>query len=107
MLVFVINRCLTIYLLAERQCVPCLLYRDFLYEESEDWLKLVDRGRLTHINSKMFHFMTSMELVVKAFLKNEYKPRDVKTEMLKLIEESEAVKCSWRAVSAEWDSDES
>ncbi len=51
--------------------------------------------------------MTSMELVVKAFLNNEHEPRDIKTEMLKLIEESEAVKCSWRGISAEWDSDES
>ncbi len=78
----------------------CLLGKTGMYEESEDWLTLVDRGGLTHINSKMFHFMTSMELVVKAFLKNEHEPRDIKTEMLKLIEESEVVKCSWRGVSA-------
>ena len=78
-----------------------------VYDESQDWLKLVDRGGLMHINSKMFQFMSAMELVVKAFLKKEDKPRDVKSEMLNLIEENENVKSCWRAISAEWDPKES
>lgn len=76
-------------------------------DESQDWIKLIDRGGLMHVNSNMFHFMSAMELIVKAFLKKKDKPRDVKSEMVKLIEGSETVQCHWKTVSAEWEPEES
>ena len=45
-------------------------------DEGEGWVKLVDRGGLTHITTTMFYFMKEMEKQVKSFL---MRPRQGKT----------------------------
>ena len=55
----------------------------------------------------MFEFMKSMELIVKAFLKKQDKPRDIKEELINSIEKDEMVQCHWTAMSAEWEPEES
>ncbi len=55
-------------------------------DESQDWLKLVNRGGLIHVTSRMFLLLSSMESVVKAYLKKEKKQgEDVKNKMMHII----------------------
>ena len=138
-------------------------------DESQDWVKLVNRGGLNYINNDMFIFVSEMlfpswarwetldktfldsilclcyfswcccclllfffvfflfvcfsysfyrhgwnfnltcfkkmELVVKAFLEGEGKPRDIKSEMIKLIRDSDTAE--WSKIAAEWEPEES
>ena len=74
-------------------------------DESQDWVKLVNRGGLNYINNDMFIFVSAMELVVKAFLEGEGKPRDIKSEMIKLIRDSDTAE--WSKIAAEWEPEES
>lgn len=76
-------------------------------DESQDWVKLINRGGLKYINNDMFSFMSAMELVVKAFLKGKEKPRDIRSEMIKLIGDSDTVRKEWSEVAAEWEPEES
>ena len=76
-------------------------------DESQDWVKLVNRGGLNYINNDMFIFVSAMELVVKAFLEGEGKPRDIKSEMIKLIRDSDTVRAEWSKIAAEWEPEES
>jgi hypothetical protein len=65
---------------------------------------MVDRGGL---NNDMFIFVSTMELVVQAFLKGEGKPRDIKSKMIKLIHESDTVCREWSKTAAEWEPEKS
>ncbi len=51
----------------------------------------------------MFKFMAAIEMMVKGYMKREDKPREIKSELVKLIKECESVQCCWEVVSAEWD----
>ena len=55
----------------------------------------------------MFIFVSAMELVVKAFLEGEGKPRNIKSEMIKLIRDSDTVRREWSKIAAEWGPEES
>ncbi len=70
-----------------KMCLQDIIEEDGMGDDdSQDWLKAVDRGGLMHVTSNMFEFMVAMEVVVKDFLGKKQKPRDVKSEMLKLLE---------------------
>ena len=68
---------------------------------STDWLKMIDRGGLLHVTSKMYRFMCSVELVIKGYLKREGEVK--RAEVNRLIGESEDVGRRWEELSGEWD----
>ena len=72
---------------------------------STDWLKMIDRGGLLHVTSKMYQFMCSVELVIKGYLKREGEVK--RAEMNRLIGESEDVGRRWEELSGEWDPSDS
>lgn len=76
-------------------------------DESQDWLKAVDRGGLIGISTRMYNFMYAMELVVKSFLKQENLPRDIKNDLVCLIKGNNDVKRHWITLSAEWEPEDS
>ncbi len=76
-------------------------------DDSQDWIKAVDRGGLTGVSTKMHTFMYAMELVVKSFLKQEGLPRDIKSDLVCSIIANDNVKCHWATLSAEWEKQES
>ena len=72
---------------ALQMCLQDVIEEDGMGDDdSQDWVKLVDRGGLMLVTSSMFQFVSAMELVVKGFLEKKEKPINVKNEMLKLIE---------------------
>jgi hypothetical protein len=91
-----------------RMCLLDIIEEDGLGDdESEQWTKLVSRGGLTNVTSRMFDFVSGMEMVVRAYLSKEEEPRDVKSELLRQIKSNENVSSEWNTVSAEWEPEES
>ena len=75
-------------------------------DDSEQWLVLVDRGSLQHINTKTYEFMCAVEVIVK-FLAKPQKPADLQTTaMVSLIISDAMVQREWGIVSGEWGADE-
>ena len=75
-------------------------------DESEDWLALVDRGGLQHVNTRTYKFMCAVECVVKRVLSRTEKPSDLRAAMVSLIMSDKAVQREWGVVSSEWGAEE-
>ncbi len=89
-------------------CLIDLIEEDGIYDESQEWTNILDRGGLLHINTKTFLVMTAMEVVVKTILKRKVFPKaDIKSELIGAIFTDENVQLHWNTVSAEWESEQS
>ena len=84
-------------------CLMELIEEDGVSDDSEDWLKQVDRGGLNYINTKTYLFMSAMELVVKTILKKQDKPQDIKSAMIASILDNGDVQHHWNTLTCEWD----
>lgn len=73
--------------------------------ESEDWVTLVDRGGLKHVNSAVFMLFTAMEICVRKRICSTSQPMfdHLREEILT----DEDVLFHWAIVSANWDEEES
>ena len=68
---------------------------------SDDWISLVDRGRLKHVNSAVFMVFAAMEICVRKRICNTRQPMfdHLKEEILT----DEDILFHWAIVSANWD----
>ena len=73
--------------------------------DSEDWITLVDRGGLEHVNSAVFMLFAAMEICVRKRLCSTSQPMfdHLKEEILT----DEDVLFHWAIASANWDEEES
>ena len=72
-------------------------------DDSEDWIHLLDRGGLTHIDSMTYGVFGSMELVARQiFARNPSQLGNVKDELCRKIASDEDVLFYWAIVSAGW-----
>ena len=92
-------------------CLSDMMNGEELIEEpheSEDWIKMIDRGGLTHVGNMTFGVFGSMELEVKRFLnKNPSQLGAIKQELHKKISNNEDVLFYWAILSAGWEIEES
>ena len=78
-----------------------------VYDESQDWVTLLNRGGLNLVNTKTFMFMSAMELIVRKILKSSSPTKNVKQELIREVSLDESVKSHWNTISAEWGEEES
>ncbi len=72
--------------------------------QSEDWINLVDRGGLKHVNSATYMLFAAMELCIRKRLRKSSQPTldHLKEEILA----DEDVQFHWSILSANWDEEE-
>ena len=74
---------------------------------SEDWIKRIDRGGLTHVGNMTFGMFQSMELVVRQFLGEDLAQlKRIKVELQEKITSDDDVLFFLEIVSAEWEVEE-
>ena len=72
------------------------------YDESSDWVKMRDRGGLTHISNTMFMLLSSMEAVVKEHTSKQLQDFNAKSILTEKILSSDAVDFYWESLSVNW-----
>ncbi|KAL5488963.1 hypothetical protein EMCRGX_G017995 [Ephydatia muelleri] len=73
--------------------------------ESDNWIKLVDRGGLNHVSNAMYMAIVSMELEVQKQLQQDSTlTSKFKTKLTKCLLDSEDVMFFWSIVAAPWES---
>ena len=72
--------------------------------DSEDWINLVDRGGLKHVNSAVFMLFAAMERCVRKRISNTRQPTF--DQLKEVIVTGEDVLFHWAIVSASWDEEE-
>ena len=96
----------------KKQLILCLI--DLLesdggiYDESQDWVKLVNRGGLIQVSSVLFLLLSAMEQEVKCYLSNmkNKQGRNIKKDLIDAINSSREVQLHWSTLSFEWGPDE-
>ena len=71
-------------------------------DESNDWIRLVDRGGLSHVSNTMFELLSAMEIVIKENVGNT-----LKDELREKLLSNHTVRLLWEALSANWGEEES
>ena len=74
-------------------------------DESEEWVRLLDRGGLNHVTQNMYLLLVEMEYVIRVVLKESLE--GYKQRAYDAIKSSERVHCYWMPISEEWDCEES
>lgn len=74
-------------------------------DESEEWVRLLDRGGLNHVTQNMYLLLVEMEYVIRAVLKGSLE--GFKERAYDAIQSSECVRRCWGTISEEWDREES
>ena len=77
---------------------------DISGDASTDWVNLIDRGGLTHVNEMMYQMMKQMEITVRPYLKSEN--TTFKDNAIKAISLDENVLFYWELLSGMWEEDE-
>ena len=81
-----------------------MLQTDAEDHESEDWIKLVDRGGLNHVSNAMNMSIDSMELEVQRQLQQDSTlGSKFKDKLNKCLVESDDVQFFWSIVAAPWE----
>ena len=81
-----------------------MLQTDAEDHESEDWIKLVDRGGLNHVSNAMNMSIDSVELEVQRQLQQDSIPGSkFKYKLTKCLIESDDVQFLWSIVAAPWE----
>ena len=94
-----------------RMCLLDMIEQDGLGdEESNDWVRELNRGGLNEVTNNMFRAVCAMELCVKKYLEQQdmTKPTAAfQDQLLKLLGDNKEVERHWNEVSSEWDPEES
>ena len=77
------------------------------HTDSEDWIELIDRGGLTHINDIAFQAFLAMEIELRKHLDSQCAPPNFKTDITKKVLENEDVAFYWSILSADWEEQDS
>ena len=76
-------------------------------DDSEDWLRQIDRGGLNHANSKLYMVVVAMELVLQRLLRApEVVQPKLKARAMEEILQDEDVLFNWSLLSAGWETEE-
>ena len=78
-----------------------------VHDESEEWLNLVDRGGLMHVNKSTSQAILVMEVVLRRHLHTHQMPPNFKEVVSKEIHESEEVTHHWSLLADNWEEDDS
>ena len=85
-------------------CLHELTEDDGIDDESQDWIKKIDRGGLKHANFTLCSLIVAM---VQAILQQAtYHSRKIKENAIAGIMENDEVKYHWDAVSVKWEAEE-
>ena len=74
------------------------------HDSSCDWIQLIDRGGLTHVNNVTYDAFLSMELELRKHLRREQPPNF--REVAEIIKNNDDVQFSWSLVAADWEEEE-
>ena len=72
---------------------------------AEEWLNLIDRGSLKHINESTFQAMVAMELELRKHLQSQ-KPPNFVHKVTEHILKNEDVQFHWSIVACDWEEEE-
>ena len=72
-------------------------------EDSSDWVRLRDRGGLTHVSKTTFLLLSSMEVIVKQHTSKELQDFNEKGVLTEKILSSDEVDLYWESLSVNWD----
>ena len=79
---------------------------DDSHDESQDWVNMIDRGGLKHVNNTTYMVFASMELVVRRYIQPKM-PANFKQDTKDHALRDEDVLFYWAMVSADWEEEES
>ena len=86
-------------------CLDDMLQSETEDHESDNWIKLVDRGGLNHVSNVMYMAIVSMELEVQKQLQQDSTlTSKFKTKLTECLLDSEDVMFFWSIVAAPWES---
>ena len=77
---------------------------DISGDASTDWINLIDRGGLIHVNEMMYQMMKQMEIIVRPYLKSE--STTLNDDAIKAICLDDNVLFYWELLSGMWEVDE-
>ena len=73
---------------------------------SQDWIQLIDRGGLCHVNNDVYELFLALEKELRKHISLN-NLSDMTPELKKELKESESVQFIWYLISADWDDDSS
>eukprot|EP00731_Ephydatia_muelleri_P018397 Em0011g437a len=80
---------------------------DSVQSDSTNWIKCVDRGGLTFVNSQTFELFLAMELEVRSHLQGPGKPVNFMSDIAPKVKNNEDVLFCWSMLSSSWDEESS
>ena len=87
-------------------CLHELTEDDGIDDESQDWIKKIDRGGLRHVSFAMYSLILAMELRLQTVLQQSAYSRNIKEDAIASIMECDEVKYHWNTLSANWEAEE-
>ena len=75
-------------------------------DDSQDWIQLIDRGGLCHVNNDVYELFLALEKELRKHICLD-KLSDMTPELRKEIRESDCVEFIWYLISADWDANSS
>ena len=79
---------------------------DSVQSDSTNWIKCVDRGGLTFVNSQTFELFLAMELEVRSHLQGPGKPVNFMSDIAPKVKNNDVLFC-WSMLSSSWDEESS
>ena len=80
---------------------------DSVQSDSNNWIKLVDRGGLTFVNNQTFELFLAMEREVRSHLQDPGKPVNFMSDIAPKVKNNEDVLFCWSGLSSSWDEESS
>ena len=77
---------------------------DEAQDDSQDWMQLIDRGGLFHVNSDVYELFLALEKELRKHISLN-KLLDMTPALKKELTESNPVQFIWYLISADWDDD--
>ena len=88
-------------------CLSQLLQtEDEAEDDSQDWIQLIDRGGLCHVNNDVYELFLVMEKELHKRISFD-KLTDMTPELRKELKECDSVQFIWYLISADWDDNSS
>lgn len=78
-----------------------------MYDESSDWVNLMDRGGLNHVSNTTFLMLSAMEVEVKAYVADHPNNFNMKDVLKQKLLANDEVDFHWEALSVNWGEKES
>ena len=79
---------------------------DEAQDDSQDWIQLIDRGGLCHVNNDTYELFLALEKELCKHISLD-KLSDMTPALRKELTESDPVQFMWYLISADWDDDTS